>query len=270
MKLSEAQLTQYREAGFLALPEFFSPSETAAMQAEVQRLMDTGLLRNVATDGAKANLQLTSVWQHSELFRAAPFHPRVVATAASIVGDPMMLYMEQIFLKPARHGMGTNWHQDNDYFKFPDPMKGVGVWTAIHAATRANGTMRFIPGSHRVSYPHARDPDSTHHVRAYPDETGAVDVELPPGGVVVFTYNTAHATGRNDTDAMRAGFAMHFANIDAARGAGVHLSRTGQVVDYTPGQPGRPILTGDAATRGVREYGNDLGQRWKEAALNEV
>lgn len=263
--LDEAALAAYREQGFLAIPDFFTPDETRAMQAEVEALLAQGKLRNVATSQEKANLQLVSTWQHSELFRRLPFHPKVVAHVSQIVGDPAMLYMEQIFLKPGGHGAGTNWHQDNDYFQFADPMRGVGLWTAVHAATAENGTMRFIPGSHRAALPHSRDPDSDHHVRAYPDESRQALCELPAGGVVLFNYATAHATGANRTDRMRAGFAMHFAHIPSARKAGEHRGRNGQPVDYTPGIPGRPIISGPEASGGAREYGQSQAAAWTAA-----
>jgi hypothetical protein len=51
MKLSSEQLTQYRNDGFTTVPDFFNPAEVAAMQAEVRRLKDAGLLNNVATEG---------------------------------------------------------------------------------------------------------------------------------------------------------------------------------------------------------------------------
>ena len=262
MQLSDAQLSRYREQGFLALPEFFSTDDTRAMQEEVARLVDLGLLRNTAAGDGQESLQVVIMWRYSELFRAMPFHPRVAQTAAQIVGDPVMLYMDQILLKPARHGIGTNWHQDNHYFKFTDPFKGVGIWVAVNEATRANGAMRFIPGSQGGAYPHVRDPESDHQMRTYPDASDEVIVELPAGGVVVFTYNTVHATARNETDRPRAGYAMHFANIPAAATAGPNYALDSSQIDYTPGRPGRPFISGPQASGGMREYGVDCRSRW--------
>ena len=117
-----------------------------------------------------------------------------------LIGDPVRLRLDQIFLKPGKHGVGTNWHQDNAYFQIPDPLLGVALWTAVHAGTAANGTMRVIPGSFRTQYEHSRDGDSNHHVRCYPPEEEAVTIELPAGGALFFAYGVAHATGANTTD----------------------------------------------------------------------
>jgi ectoine hydroxylase-related dioxygenase (phytanoyl-CoA dioxygenase family) len=261
--LTEAQMDAFRRDGFLAIAEFWTPEEVAAMQTELDRLKTEGLLRNVATGSAKANLQITETWKVSPVFRAAALQPKIASLLAALLeGGPVFQYFDQIFLKPGRSGAPTNWHQDNHYFKLPDPAMAVGVWTAVHPATVANGTMRFVPGAHRATMPHRRDPESDHHWRCDPDEAKAVPVELPAGGVVVFTYGAPHATGRNDTDAERAGFAMHFAHAEHGRTQEVHLNRHGQPMDYTPGRPGRPFILGPQATHGQREYGEDARETW--------
>ena len=43
--------------------------------------------------------------------------------------------------------------------------------------------MHVIPGSHRESYEHYRDPLSDHHIRCDPPEERAVPIELKAGGV---------------------------------------------------------------------------------------
>src|SRR5262249_21142577 len=147
-------------------------------------------------------------------FRAMPFAPQVAEAVGQLIGDPVVLHLDQVFLKPARHGSGTNWHQDNAYFRIADPLKGTAMWTAVHAAHVGNGPLRRIPGSFSEADEHQRDPDSDHDIRCYPDEHEAVSVELPAGGVVFFAYGVAHATGGNPTDADRAGVALHFINGD--------------------------------------------------------
>jgi Phytanoyl-CoA dioxygenase (PhyH) len=69
-----------------------------------------------------------------------------------------------------RFGILVSWHQDNAYFHISDPMKGTALWTAVHQATIANGTMQVIPDSVQVVYEHSRDPYGDHHIRCYPPE----------------------------------------------------------------------------------------------------
>jgi ectoine hydroxylase-related dioxygenase (phytanoyl-CoA dioxygenase family) len=189
MRFDDAQIAQFREQGYVAVPDFWTQREVAAMRAELDRLKADGRLRNVATEGdgkthsqTKQNLQLCPMFPYSNFFRAMPFAPKVAAAVRQLIGDPVLLHLDQVFLKPGKSGMGTNWHQDNAYFQIEDPLKGTALWTAVHDATIANGTMRVVPGSFRERYEHRRDPDSDHHIRCWPPEERAVAVELPAAG----------------------------------------------------------------------------------------
>lgn len=266
MELSSDELLLFRTQGFVAREAFFNRLETVAIQAEIDRLLRLGRLRNVATDGdgkspsaALKNLQLCPMYRDSPLFRSLPFHPKVVAAITQLIGDPYILHLDQTFYKPGGDGMGTSWHQDNGYFKIGDPMKGVAMWVAVHDANRANGTMRVIPGSYREEYPHSRDPYSDHHIRCYPPEERAVTIELGAGGVLFFCYGTAHCTGPNTTDQPRAGAAFHFLNVAYAQPSLIEAGR-----DY------RPYITGPDATGGTVEYGELVAGTWESEVEKAV
>ncbi|MCY4022643.1 MAG: phytanoyl-CoA dioxygenase family protein [Anaerolineaceae bacterium] len=259
MKFSPQQVERFREEGWLGVSEFWSDREIAAMRVELQSLRDAGLLHNVSTEGdgttyskRTANLQLCPMYPHSRFFRAMPFADKVAEAIGQLIGDPVILHLDQVFLKPAGHGAGTNWHQDNAYFRIPDPLGGTAMWTAVHDATVANGTIRVIPGSYRVEYEHSRDPFSDHHIRCYPPEEDAVSIELPAGGVAFFAYGVAHATGANKTDSDRAGIAHHFVNgsMKDIRWRKKKLSEN-------------PWLSGPAASGGEREYCERISGTWE-------
>jgi len=244
MQFRPEQVAFFQTEGWLAVEDFWSPNEVWAMRQELERLKSAGKLRNVATDGdgktpsaELVNLQLCPMWPHSALFKAMPFAPKVVDAIESLLGGPSLLHLDQVFLKPGKHGMGTNWHQDNAYFQIPDPLKGTAFWTAVHDATVANGTLSVIPRAFSEPLPHERDGFSDHHIRCWPDETKAIPVEIKAGGVIFFCYGTPHATGANTTDHERAGVALHFLHTDQSGQA-----RSGFEVDK------RPPLVADPAT----------------------
>jgi ectoine hydroxylase-related dioxygenase (phytanoyl-CoA dioxygenase family) len=253
--VNAAAIERFHAEGWCALPGFFGAREVAALQADLERLKREGLLRNVATDGdgkttstKVQNLQICPVSPKSPLIRALPFQPKVLEAVRALLGEPFVLYLDQIFLKPGRTGAGTGWHQDNAYFKIADPAMGTGMWIAIHDATKANGTMHVIPGSHRESFDHDRDPGSDHHIRMRAPEERAVAVELPAGGVLFFNYGVAHCTKANTTDRERAGLALHFLRTDFIPG--------GRWVPTTP------HLAGPDATGGLQEFGRTIAGTW--------
>ena len=266
---SSEEIQQFRSQGWVAKDQFWSAREVAAMCSELERLKSIGLLRNVATagDGStpatdKINLQLCPMFPHSQLYRAMPFAEKAISAVQQLIGDPVVLHLDQVFLKPGRQGSGTNWHQDNAYFQIDDPLKGTAMWTAVHEATIANGTIHVIPGSFRIQYEHSRDPYSDHHIRCYPPEDEALAIELPAGGAAFFAYGVAHCTLANSTEHERAGVALHFINgaMDATAKGGFPLSK-------------RPYLTGPSASGGLKEHGERIAGSWQrqvDAALRSL
>lgn len=260
MKLSQDQITSFQNRGYVAAPGFFNPHEIAALQADIARLKRNNFLRNVATEGdgktssgTKQNLQLCPANFYSTLIRALPFAPKVLDAVTALIGPEITLHLDQIFLKPGRTGMGTAWHQDNAYFKIPQPLRGTAMWIAIHDATIANGTMSVVPNAYHTLLAHERDGNSDHHIRCFPDESKADTIELKAGGVLFFCYGTPHCTGDNTTDAERAGLAYHFLCHDQTS---EEFYTTGRI-----GNP-RPRLTCDHATGGFEEYGDLISGTW--------
>ena len=250
-------INQFRNDGYTSLPQLFTEGEIKVLQREVERFRQLGLGRNVRTDGdgethsqAETNYQVIPLYDKSDLIRAMPFEPKVLDLVTQLIGNPFLLHLDQLFLKPAGRGTGTDWHQDNAYFKIADPTKGVAMWVALHDATIANGTLHVIPGSFREQYDHFRDPYSDHHIHCRPPEERAVAIEVPAGGAAFFCYGCAHCTKDNTTDRERAGIAFHFLNADYAS------------PDLLSGERARPFLTGPRATGGFREYGVTVAGTW--------
>lgn len=269
MAITDKQVQQFRTQGFTIAPTFFDAREVRAIQAEVARMQRDGLLRNVRTEGdgkthsaQKQNLQLCPMYHKSDLFRALPFADKVIDAVGRLIGEPFILHLDQIFLKPGRTGDGTSWHQDNSYFKISDPLKGTAMWVACHDATLANGAMRLIPGVFEQQFEHGRDPNSDHHIRMYPSEkleSTATVVEIPAGGVAFFCYGTPHCTGANTTDRERAGAAFHFLHADYAAEDLIAADR-----EY------RPYLTGPKASGGLNEYGVKVAGTWEQEVENAI
>ena len=261
-----ANVEHFREHGYVIEEGFFSKTEVAAMRAEIERFKKEGLLRNVSTDGdgktpsgKDANLQLCPMSPHSLLFRALPFEPKVLDAVTDLIGTPIVLRLDQVFLKPAGHGIGTSWHQDNAYFKIPEPLKGTAMWIAVHDANIENGTLHVIPDAFEETVEHERDPMSDHHIRFTPPEGAGVACELEAGGVVFFCYGTPHCTKTNNSGSERAGAAFHFLHLDYEREPGVRKS-----------PPHRPVLTGPGASDGTEEYGEPVAGSWEKHVASLV
>jgi ectoine hydroxylase-related dioxygenase (phytanoyl-CoA dioxygenase family) len=261
--LTPAQVQHFQDYGYTTAESFFEADEIQAMLTELERFKREGLGHNVVTEGdgltpssTRVNYQVIPLHDKSSLFRALPFADKVITAISQLIGHPVVRHLDQLFLKPARSGEGTAWHQDNAYFKIADPTKATAMWIALHEATLENGTLHVIPNSHREAFEHSRDLNSDHHIHIEVDESRAVPLVLPAGGVAFFNYGTAHATKRNNSDRERAGVAYHFFNYDHREG--VHIS------DHLV------HLSGVNASGGEREYGQRIAGSWHDvvAALS--
>ncbi len=264
MPISPAAVAQFATEGYCTIERFFTEREVLGMRAELDRLMEDGLLRNVACDGdgrtmssTSANLQICPISPRSTFFRALKWHPRVIPAVQQLIGDPVVFRLDQIFLKPAHSGSGTSWHQDNAYWHQPQPEKGTGMWVAMHDATIQNGCMHIVPGSHHHLEPHERDLRSDHHIFAPEvDDALAVPIELKAGGVLFFNWGILHCTRANGTDRARAGLALHFKNGDT-------------VNERFWDDATNVRLTGSGATGGLAEEGAVVEGTW-EAELERI
>jgi len=170
----------------------------------------------------------------------------MIRAVSELIGDPYLLRLDQIFVKPARNGLGTSWHQDNAYFNIENPLKGLAAWIAIDDANSRNGAMQLIPGLHLQKFEHRRDPFSDHHIRCNPPEEQALTIEIKAGGVIFFCYGVPHQTGPNLSERSRAGLAYHYIHQDCI---------TEQVHRF----PNRcRYMTGPKASGGKNEYGIEV------------
>lgn len=137
----------------------------------------------------------------------------LLAVARSFLGDDIVLKFNSCFLKPARTGSATPWHQDNGLWRDGDT-EPFNFWLALDPATRANGCLQFIPGSHKGEIvPHVLYPDSIHgelpreRVRQAVAAHGVHHIELEPGDAVFWHSTLWHYSPPNTSDQGRIGMA---------------------------------------------------------------
>lgn len=138
---------------------------------------------------------------------------KLLAVARHFLGDDMLLKFNSCFLKPARTGSATPWHQDNGLWRDGDT-EPFNFWMALDPATRANGCLQFVPGTHKGEIvPHVLYPDSIHgelpraRVRQAVARHGVHHIELAPGDVVFWHSSLWHYSPPNLSEQGRIGIA---------------------------------------------------------------
>ncbi len=129
--------------------------------------------------------------------------------AQHFLGDNLLLKFNSCFLKPARTGSATPWHQDNGLWRDGET-EPFNFWMAIDPATKANGCLQFIPGTHREPIEvHGLYKDSIHgelprhRVEECKRKYGLHYIELAPGDAVCWHSNLYHYSPPNTSDQSR-------------------------------------------------------------------
>ena len=119
------------------------------------------------------------------------------------LGDTIFLKFNSCFVKPARTGSATPWHQDNGLWRDGET-EPFNFWMALDPATTANGCLQFIPGSHKLGIiPHVLYDDSIHgelpkeNVRQMIADRGVEHCELDSGDVVCWHSSICHYSPPN-------------------------------------------------------------------------
>lgn len=211
--LNQEQVQQFQTEGYVIVPEFFSPEEAGLLREEMERLVRGDRGRNVMPPFThKVNYQITPLADKSPLFGEIPARPEIVQVIEQLIGAPALLWLEQIFLKPAHVGAGNTWHVDNVRFKATDPTRGVGMWIALHDSSRANGTLELIPRSH-LAPPESYIP-AGQFMPVPPEGVETVAMVAAAGGAIFFNFGILHRTGDNPSDNDRAALVYHFLHTD--------------------------------------------------------
>lgn len=215
--LDRAQQASYHEQGYLIVRGLLDAEDLAACTAIHHQATIQGRA-GLAAGGAKGGLDwehetdvdglpvLRKVDQpfiHFESFRRIFTSRKVLGVVHDLLDSPELYYhSSKMMCKPPRVGRRKPWHQDYAYWSDMQPRQ-LTLWVAIDAATRENGCIQVIPGSHkRGLLKHEQIEDWQIREDGIEQET-IVHAEMAPGDALFFDVLTLHASDPNRSDASR-------------------------------------------------------------------
>ena len=209
MKLTDEQIRQFDEEGYLFLPDVFSAEEAALLRREADAVY--ALEREeVWHESNGAPRSAFAAHTYSEAFRRLGRHPRLIEPVMQLLDGQVYMHQYKVNAKAAFHGAVWQWHQDYGTWHRDDDMpepRAMNISVFLDEVSAANGPLIMIPGSHkRGILPASHDTETT----AYPlwsldlemvgklaDRGGLVAPTGPPGCVLMFHCNIVHASPPN-------------------------------------------------------------------------
>lgn len=193
---------QYKRDGYIILKGLYSKLE---MEDWKQRIV-----KRLEQKGWSNDPSGVSVWMVNDLdsfFTEKMTDPKVIDPLKEIIGPHIEFLSVKPVYKNSSTAFGSPWHQDWAYWKGSHK---VSVWIALDKATRTNGCLKIIPGSHdrvietdsvkeKIGFDHRIDESKLEDLKYE-----ALEVEA--GDAVIFHDLTLHASYTNTDGADRWSF----------------------------------------------------------------
>jgi ectoine hydroxylase-related dioxygenase (phytanoyl-CoA dioxygenase family) len=197
---------------------------------------------NESADPSRILFHALGAWRIKPGFHDLVWHPAFSVAASQLLDGPVRFWHDQLFCKPAHHGGVVAWHQDYSYWTRTVPMNHITCWIALDDATRENGCLHYLPGSHRWPLLPitglAGDMDSIRQVLAAEQMAlfdRPVAIELKKGEASFHHPLMVHGSFANDTDRPRRATVLN-AFRDGTRSASDQPPQR-DIPAVPPGQP---------------------------------
>lgn len=231
----EADRRTFAERGYIGPFKLWEPEEmTAWWKVQRKALLDP------ANDSRKAFDNPMNYDRHLDITGLSELitEPAIVQRKQALIGSDVLCWRTEFFPKNPGDS-GTGWHQVETYAigetstgmleateHSPGTPMELTCWVAFTEATKANGCMKLIPGSHR-QWRYDEQARMTWNGRARdnaffgynyddikidenwdPDQEQVDHVEMRPGEFIIFTARTIHGSNPNRSNRQRMGFAI--------------------------------------------------------------
>jgi ectoine hydroxylase len=209
--LSAEEISRFWRDGYLMIEGLFSEEEISLLHSTARSDRELDKHAFGRADGEGGNVRL-SLWNHpgDNIYGMFARCEKMVGRVEDLLEDEVYHYHSKMILKDPRTGGAWTWHQDYGYWYqngllYPDL---VSVSIAVDPATRENGCLQVIRGSHRMGrIDHVLTGDQAgadmERVNACLERMELVHVEMEPGDALFFHANLLHRSDQNRSEHSR-------------------------------------------------------------------
>jgi hypothetical protein len=209
--LTADQVARYHEDGYVLAPRFFDAEEIGLLRRSAKEDHELDKHSFGRADGEGGVVRL-SLWNHpgDGIYGMYARCERLVRSAERLLGGEVYHYHSKMIMKDARVGGAWAWHQDYGYWYQNGVLLPLltSVFIAVDPATRVNGCLQVIRGSHHCGrIEHVLTGDQAGADRERVGEIlkrmELVYVEMEPGDALFFHSNLLHRSDQNRSEQPR-------------------------------------------------------------------
>ena len=159
LKLNDEQVSFFHENGFLTGIKMLDEKQIEFLRTELSEIADVNhpahklyyeFHSNESNDPSTILFHALGAWRIGQGFHDVLWNPRFLIAASQLLGNvPVRFWHDQLFWKPAKKGGVVAWHQDYSYWTRTKPVAHLTCWCALDDATKQNGCLQYISGSHK-------------------------------------------------------------------------------------------------------------------------
>jgi phytanoyl-CoA hydroxylase len=234
MRLSDEQLQQFHQNGFIVLRNFLpqekcdaildvakahlehkiEPIETEIGYDERSKEYRTDVTDYTSRSNEKNMIvrRLRQVYSRDILFQEWMEDVEIRPVLQQILEDKVIIttaHHNSIMTKMPHYSRATAWHQDRRYWRYSNDNL-VSIWLALDDEYSDNGVLEFLPGSHLIQFKPEQF-DEKEYFREDTSENSAligqkVSTTLKKGDVIIFHSLLLHRANKNSTNKAKISF----------------------------------------------------------------
>lgn len=208
--LSSSDLDGYWENGFVSPIDVFTPGETKSFRDKFESL------ENHFGGRDKARLFTTDIHLIQRWAWKVATNPRILGCVSGILGDNVLLWSTNWFIKEPGDQKIVSFHQDASYWGL-EPHEVITAWVALSDAPNESGPMVFVPGSHKSDLIDHEDTYAPNNLLSRgqvirKDLSGQELIEAPlrAGQMSLHHVRTIHGSSANTTNDRRIGMVLRY------------------------------------------------------------
>ena len=219
MELSQEQIDEFNENGFIVLKKFASKElcdeilEKAKIHLEKKQApIETEQEYMQVSDENITVRRLRQVYDREKVFKDWMTNKEIRPMLKQLLNDTPVLSLahhNSIMTKLPRESTRTFWHQDRRYWHFKNDDL-VSVWLALGDEYLDNGLLEFIPKSHKINFSKDRFDENSNFLDENRENKELIKTktsqDLHKGDVVLFHCKTLHHASKNISDKAKISF----------------------------------------------------------------
>ncbi|HEY4041236.1 MAG TPA: phytanoyl-CoA dioxygenase family protein [Rhodopila sp.] len=209
--LTEAQVRQFHDEGYLFLPETFSETEVAILKSEAEAIYRQQR-PEVWREKSGAPRTAFAAHLYNEAHGLLARHPRMIHPVEQLFGEPVYMHQYKINAKASFTGDVWQWHQDYGTWARDDGMpepRAMNIAVFLDEVMPINGPLMLVPRSHTHGvFAAGHDTSTTSYPLWTLDEKTVTDLVAQggivaptgqAGGLLLFHGNLVHGSAGNIT-----------------------------------------------------------------------